>query len=45
MLTVIIETKGLLFSQFRRGYRCAYNIKMLLIISIFDDALCHDYIV
>ena len=45
MLTVIVETKGLLFSQFRRGFRCAYNIKMLLIISIFNDALCHDYIV
>ena len=45
MLTVIVETKGLLFSQFCRGFRCAYNIKMLLIISIFDDALCHDHIV
>ena len=45
MLTVIIETKGLLFSQFRRGIRCAYNIKMLFTVSIFDDSLCHDYIV
>ena len=45
MLTVIIETKRLLPGQLRRGFRCAYNIKMLLIISIFDDALCHDYIV
>ena len=45
MLTVIIETKSLLFSQFRRGFRCAYNIKMLLISSIFDDALCHDHII
>ena len=45
MLTVIVETKGLLFSQFRRGFRYAYNIKMLFTIAIFDDALCHDYIV
>ena len=45
MLTVIVETKGLLFSQFRRGFRCAYNIKMLFTVAIFDDALCHDYIV
>ena len=45
MLTVIVETKGLLFSQFRRGFRCAYNIKMLYIISIFGDVLCHDYII
>ena len=45
MLTVIVETKSLLFSQFRRGFRCAYNIKMLFTIAIFDDALCHDYIV
>ena len=45
MLTVIVETKRLLFSQFRRGFRCAYNIKMLFTVAIFDDALCHDYIV
>ena len=45
MLTVIVETKGLLFSQFRRGFRCAYNIKMLFTVAILDDALCHDYIV
>ena len=44
MLTVIIETKGLLFSQFRRGFRCAYNIKMLFTVAILDDVLCHDYI-
>ena len=37
--------KGLLFSQFRRGFRCAYNIKMLFTVAILDDALCHDYIV
>ena len=45
MLTVIVETKGLLFSQFCSGFRCAYNIKMLFTVAIFDDALCHDYIV
>ena len=45
MLTVIVETKRLLFSQFRRGFRCAYNIKMLFTVAILDDALCHDYIV
>ena len=45
MLTVIVETKSLLFSQFRRGFRCAYNIKMLFTVAILDDALCHDYIV
>ena len=45
MLTVIVETKGLLFSQFRRGFRCAYNIKMLFTVAILDDALCHGYIV
>ena len=45
MLTVIIETKGLLFSQFCGSFRSAYNIKMLFTVSIFDDALCHDYIV
>ena len=45
MLTVIVETKRLLPGQFRRGFRCAYNIKMLFTIAVFDDALCYDYIV
>ena len=43
MLTVIVETKSLLFSQFRRGFRCAYNIKMLFTVALLNRQAFYIY--